>query len=536
MKKIISSVLLAGLVGTGGFFLYRHLKGPGGPSAAAQLPPDTMLYSGCGRHMAMGAALSLSDFSEDLQKIGLSTEESQVLDQWLNQLRGVHVGLLSVSIVPFSLDAVAILEGNVSVPLMAALPKQIAAGFTPGTPYRKVTIHTMIIPVNPMMQLELLVTDPVLNRTFIALSRTALHGTIDRLFDGGPSLADTPDFSELTSLSEIKRKDVISYMNLNAYFNMLLGLCNMMPMPVVREGAQIVRDELRLDEWGPAVSGQSILNSGRSISLCKFPADMPLYRELEFSQPAGLSRAPAKVYQAMSLQVADVIRTRKTLCAFIVRVMQRTKPLMPMADLPADPVATLEQIIGFSLNELDPLLTGSFGMWQSVAPHIPEGMAQVIQIGIADADAASEFIDEKILSFTRLQPVEEDGIWVLPGTNSFAWALLPDNLLLSSDPATLRTAVRPGAELLTDSPDYQALRKQLPSKMSWIQYANYTDVLTANKQMPQALVPVMKLVEGMTSISGGVAENGMLRSESITKHDISTDDIRAAISALLQTL
>lgn len=540
MKKIISFIVIVCLLGAGGFFLYGHLKGPQGPSGAALLSSDTMLYCGCDKNLMLGSALSLSDFSQDLEDCGLTEEESQAMETWLKQLRGVHFGLMDVSMIPFSLDAVAVFEGVFTSSLMEALPEHLASRFNEGVPYRSVAVHKLQIPLNIMFQLELFVTDPVQDRTLVAFSRSALQGCVDRLLDGGPSLADNPGFVELTSLPDIRKKELVSYVNMQKYFETILGLCNMVPVPSVRDGAQIVREEFRLDEWGPVVTGQSLVNTGRSVSFCKCPVDMPFYQQLEYSQPAEISCIPSGVSQAMALRVVDVTQTREQLSAFVTRLMKRVRPLMKGQQLPDDPVAMAEETIGFSFSELDSLLTGSFGFWQTITPDAPEGMAQFFAAGVQNEEAVLRFIDDKVLAPARLRSVKNDGVFALEGQSEFAWAVFDGYLLFSSDADALRVAVQEETPRLVDSPEYRELRKQLPEKISWIQYVDYAGQMETLQDIPPNLQssfgPLFDVMKSMKLLSGGVAENGMLRSRSQFQHDISADDIRAAVSAFLQEL
>jgi hypothetical protein len=332
MKKrvlVISGILAAAAVL---YFMYR----PGaGPSGASLLPKDTIVYSGCRNALKLGAGLTFADFSEDLRELGLSDEESRRLDTWIKDLRRIHFGLAGISIVPLSVDAVLILEGSFT-PLIDALPEEAATRFKPSTPYRDVGIRTLFIPTRSI-PIEVMVTEPVENRILIALNRKTMTQTIDRLLDGGPSLADDAEFQEMTALPEIRKKDVVSYLNTQEYLTMLLSFVKTLPLPAAQQAAQMIREELRLDAWGPSVSGQSLTDHNRAVSFIKLSPDLPIYQQFEFSVPAEPKGVPADITQVMVLQVKDAARARQQLTDLIERIVLRAAPLAGV-QLPPRPV------------------------------------------------------------------------------------------------------------------------------------------------------------------------------------------------------
>ncbi|MGE4490175.1 MAG: hypothetical protein AB7E95_11600, partial [Kiritimatiellales bacterium] len=303
MKKIVF-ILLSVLLIFAGILIYRNLKGPQGPSGEQLLPPDTMIYSGSRNALKLGAGLKFADFSDELQKYGLTPEESQKLDHWMKTLRGVQFGLSDVTLVPFSLDAVIILEGQFDTSLIKALPEKAAALFGADRPHREIAIQRLMIPFGDAFQQELFVSDPVKNRIFITLNRRMMAETIDRLLNGGPSLADSSDFQEMVNLPEIRSQDLITYIDLQGYLDLLFGLVKTVPVPAAQQGVRIAREELRLDEWGPTVSGQSFLG-GTSVSFSKMPEDLPLYQQFQYSRPAEPTGIPAGAVQVMVMQIKN---------------------------------------------------------------------------------------------------------------------------------------------------------------------------------------------------------------------------------------
>lgn len=539
MKKIVVLFCAAALVAAVSVFVYLQFAVPADLSSGARLfPAETMLYSGCPASLKTRTALSLTDFADELESLGLDAQESQRLDRWLNQVSGAHFGLIDFTLIPFSLNAVAVLEGDFDSGLINELPEDVAALFEKGSPYREVPVYTMTVPLNEMFQLDLFVTEPIEQRTLIAFSRSALRGTIDRLLDGGPSLLDNAEFTELTALPDIRNKDLITYTDTKAYFDTLFGLTRMVPVPVVQQGAQIVREELRMDEWGPAVSGQSMLKAGHAVSYCRFPTNSALYRQLEYTRPVDLSPVPADAMSVTAMQIRDGAEARQQLTAFAERILSRIAPLLPAGQLPSDLSATVELLLGFSLDELDPLLGDELMMWQSVGPDVVRQSADVFGIGIADEGAVRRFIEEKLVRPMALQVVEENGIATIAGVSQLAWSIQPERLLICGNASVLSSVLQSETKL-PDLPRYQLMRKQLNGEFSWLQYADYSALPQVFDQLPGAsfppeLFPMISLFDGLTMISGGVAEGGMLRSERFVDVDVTTDELREALRSVLE--
>lgn len=532
MKKTVFSVV-AVLLMIAGVLIFRNLQGPKGPSAEKLLPPKIMVYSGTRSAMKIGTGLTFSDFSKELQKYGLTPDESKRIDQWIKGLRGVHFGLSEVTLVPFSLDSVLILEGRFTAPLTDVLPQKTAGYFKEEQPYRDVAIRTLSAPFNDAFPMKLYISDPVKDRIFITLNRSLMTETINRLFDGGPSLSDNADFRTMVSLPEIRSKDVISYIDLQNYLNLLFGLVTTVPVPAAQQGVRIVKEELRLDEWGPVVSGQSFTEN-KAVSFSRIPNDLPLYQQFEYSRPAEPSGIPAESTQAVVMQIKDAALVRQQLTDLIEHIAVRAVPLTG-AKLPDHPVALLEKMLGFSLSEIDPLLSGEFTFWQNADFQSPD---ITCAIGITDAGAVRQFIQSRLLSPVSLQPVEKDGVLTLPGSERFAWSIQPDRLLISSDPEALAAALRSDTPQLSGSDVYRNLRKQLPEKASFLQYVNYKGFLTlrSDPNIPSQLMPVFSILQNLSLMQTAVAENGMMRSDSVFKLDVSNDEIRDCIRGILELI
>jgi hypothetical protein len=530
MKKrvlVISGILAAAAVL---YFMYR----PGaGPSGASLLPKDTIVYSGCRNALKLGAGLTFADFSEDLRELGLSDEESRRLDTWIKDLRRIHFGLAGISIVPLSVDAVLILEGSFT-PLIDALPEEAATRFKPSTPYRDVGIRTLFIPTRSI-PIEVMVTEPVENRILIALNRKTMTQTIDRLLDGGPSLADDAEFQEMTALPEIRKKDVVSYLNTQEYLTMLLSFVKTLPLPAAQQAAQMIREELRLDAWGPSVSGQSLTDHNRAVSFIKLSPDLPIYQQFEFSVPAEPKGVPADITQVMVLQVKDAARARQQLTDLIERIVLRAAPLAGV-QLPPRPVQFAEQLLGFRLSEIDPLLSGEFMMWQHTDMYDPQEQDQTFVIGITDADAVRQFILSRVLSRIGLRPVETAGVSTLPGADTLAWSIQPDRLLISTSPEKLADALNPDTARLTDNDRYLQMRKRLPDNASYLHYVDYSHADLSGSMppnVPPQLAPLFTCLQSLSMLQTSVAADGMMRSDSFTSLDISSEQIRELIRAIL---
>jgi hypothetical protein len=537
MKKIVMFIAVVGVVVAAGVWIYLSLQVPAELMGARLLPADTMIYSGAKSTLKTRAALSLADFASELEELGLSKEDSKALDAWLSTVRGGHVGLIGFSVVPFSLDAAVILEGSFDDGLMSVLPESVTSVFDPVSSYRQVPVHSMQIPVNEICEIELCITDPVQGVTLITLSRSALHSTVDRLLDGGHSLADQANFMEMTALPEIQNKDVVTYMNLSAYLDTVFGLVRMVPMPSVQQIPVVLREELRLDELGPMVSGQSLLNAGRTVSYCKLSESMPLYQQQRYTSTVSLDDVPAGVTQASELQFADVALAHQQLVDVIDRICTRVAPLLPMAKMPADPIAMLEEMIGFPLGEIDPLLSGRFGMWQVMNSNLPEGSARIYKIGITDEVAVNDFIRDVVLESSGLQPLESEGVFsVVFGEAQVGWSVQPEYLLLCKDVPTLQAVLSPDA-LLKDFSEYKAMRKKLPENLSGLQYADYSHMAEMIKDLPlksqPALVAVLDLFDGARVIQGSVAQEGMVRTESFVEHQITGEKLRELIRTIM---
>ena len=538
MKKVIIIVSVVCLIVAGVWFI-RQQQEPAELLGATLLPANTILYSGCQTTLKTRAALSLADFEKELESLGFDAKESQKLDAWLSRVKSAHVGLMSFSLIPFSLDAAIILQGDFDAGLVSVLPATVASEFQQAIPYREVAVHTMAIPLNQMFQLELFITEPVQGITLITLSRPALNSTVDRLLDGGPSIADHPDYMELTALPEIRNKDIVTYMDVKAYIETVFGFLRMVPVPAAQQLPNILREELRLDEWGPVITGQSLLKTGYSVSYSKFPLDMPLYQQMEATRPVDFSGIPSDVYQVSMMQLADPALARQQLTELANRLFVRVGPLFPRMPVLDNPVAMAELLLGFSLSEIDPLLSGEVGMWQTINPDLPEGSAQTYCIGITDAGAVRKFIAERVLGRIGQAPVEENGLFTLDLFPQIAWAIQSNRLLISNDPRTLSAQLQADA-FLVDSPVYIALRKQLPDNLASIQYSDYTDIQkiysAQSERFPPQVDAFFELLEGMITIQGGVAENGLIRSVNIVNCDISGDDIREVFHSIFDLL
>ena len=538
MKKAIIFVVVIGLI-VAGIWVIRQQQEPAELLGPKLLPSNTMLYSGSRSTLKTRAALSLADFSSELESLGLSAEDSETLEAWLDGVDSVHMGLIGFSLMPFSLDAAIILEGDFDDGLMSVLPAELTSEFQEAIPYRDVSVHMVTIPLNPMFQMELFVTDPVGGVTLVTLSRAALNSTVDRLLDGGPSLADQPDYLELSTLPDIQSKDVVSYLNLNAYFETVFGLVRMIPVPAAQQIPQVLREEFRLDEWGPSISGQSLLKTGQSISFSKFPVDMPIYQHMLFSRPVDLSGIPADIQQASMMQLADPAAARQQITDLASRIFTRVGPLFPGMPVMDNPVAMVEMLLGFSLSEIDPLLSGEVGMWQTITSDLPDGTAVTYCIGITDPDAVRQFITERVLARMGKTPIERDGIFGLAGLPEIAWAIQSNRLLICDDPSTLSAQLKTDSFLM-DSPEFIALRKQLPADVSSIQYSDYSDMeemLSAQATpLPPQVTDLFELFESLSMIQGSVADQGCIRTDSIVNHDISGEDVSDVFQALLELM
>jgi hypothetical protein len=535
MKKIIFILLSVLLIFTG-ILIYRNLKGHQGPSGEQLLPPNTMIYSGSRNALKVGAGLKFSDFSDELQNCGLTPEESRKLDQWMKTLRGVQFGLSDVTLLPFSLDAVIILEGRFSSPLTEALPEKAAARFETDRPHREVAIQRLTIPVGDAFLQELYVSDPVRDRIFITMNRSLMTETIDRLIDGGPSLADSPDFQEMAAIPEIRKQDVMTYMDLQQYLDLLFGLAKTIPNPAIQQGVRIAREELRLDEWGPTVSGQSFLG-GTSVSFSKMPEDLPLYQQFQYSRPAEPTGVPAGTVQVTVMQIKNAALARKQLTDLIERIVARAAPLSGM-QLPAHPVQLAEQLLGFSLSEIDPLLSGEILFCQSAVFHTGHDSNFTVGLGITDADAVQQFIQTRLLSRLGLQPIERNGVQMLAGVDTLAWSIQPGRLLIASSPETLADVLRAGTPKLPDSSGYQEMRSRLPEQAAYLQYINYRDIdlLNAATDTPPQLLPLLSMIRSLSAMQTMTAKDGMLRSDSVFHIDITEDEIRDGIRGLLELI
>ncbi|HNX53780.1 MAG TPA: hypothetical protein PKI68_08555, partial [Pontiellaceae bacterium] len=242
------SVAAAGVAAAALFFYFRPAAVP---PAETLLPKDTIYYCGTRSPLKVKAAVAALDLQKILQEsAGLTEADSRTVSDWISRVQGIHAGFRSFTLVPMVLDAAVILEGRFDRPLTGILSPALQQKIQAEEPYRGVAFRKMLLPIRKNFAMELYITDPVQDRILVAFSRRTLTEMIDRMQDGGPSLAGHPAFREMLARKELRRADLIQYVDTAAFLGLFRDWAKSMPQPQFKTLVDLVWNELRLADYG----------------------------------------------------------------------------------------------------------------------------------------------------------------------------------------------------------------------------------------------------------------------------------------------
>lgn len=511
--------------------LFLMLRGPAVSSDETLLPQDTIYYCGSRSPLKIRTALAAVDLKGTLQEsAGLTDAESQVISDWIGGLQGVHIGFRSFTLFPLVLDATVILEGTFDRPLTDLLATDFQKRFQPKELYRNVKFQEALIPVRGSFSLEIYITEPVQNRTFIAFSKRSLTDVIDRMLDGGPSLADNPVYREMTSLKPIRKADIIQYADTQAYLRMFYDWVKSVPQPQFKALADLFWDELRLADYGSSVA------SGRfdqevAYSFMRIDPANPLYRQFQATSPLVLPFVPSNSCQFSFCRLAEPAEAFKQLMDTAVRLkkgissVSNKQVMAPVEDF----LGQLGLAVGGDPADAGQLLSGELGMWQAVATDPLKKPSYCFYIGINDAERVKEVIASLCLKVT-----ESDKICTIAGSRAVAWSVQPAGLLIANDPDYLRASLSTKETSLTDTPTFRTLLKKMPRDYSLLKFTTYEQGIPVQKsaKLPDAVKGVLDLFKGFCQMSVSRAENGMLVSSSAQQFNPDPQAVRIVLKQL----
>ncbi|MBI9020240.1 MAG: SEL1-like repeat protein [Verrucomicrobia bacterium] len=511
--------------------LFLMLRGTVVSPVETLLPKDTIYYCGSRSPLKIRAALSTMDLQGTLQEsAGLTEAESQVVSDWIAGLQGAHIGFRSFTLVPLVLDATVILEGTFDWSLTDILGADFQKRFQPEEPYRDVAFQKALIPIRNSFSLEIYITEPVQNRTFIAFSRRSLTEAVDRMLDGGPSLADNPAYREMTSLKPMRKTDIIQYVDTQAYLHMFYDWIKSIPQPQFKELADLFWKELRLADYGSSVAGGRF-DQGASHSFMRIEPANPLYRQFQTKSPLVLPYVPSNSCQFSFCRLAEPAKAFQQLTETTVRLKKGissvtgNRAMEPVEDF----LGQLGLAVGGNPADAGQFLTGELGMWQAVATDPLKKPAYCFYIGINDAERVKE-----VIASLRLKVTESDGICTIAGSRAVAWSVQPSGLLIASDPDYLLASLSTGETSLTDTPTFRKLLKKMPRDYSSLKFTTYEQgvPLQTSAKLPPAFTGVLDLMKGFCQMSVSRAENGMLTSSSSQQFNPDPQAVRAVLKQL----
>ncbi len=511
--------------------LFLMLRGTAIAPAETLLPKDTIYYCGSRSPLKIRAALAAVDLKGTLQEsAGLTEEESRIVSDWIGGLQGAHIGFRSFTLVPFVLDATVILEGTFARPLTDLLATDFQKRFQPKESYRDVAFQKALIPVRGSFSMEIYITEPVQNRTVIAFSKRSLTEVVDRMLDGGPSLADNPVYREMTSLKPIRKADVIQYADTQAYLHMFYDWIKSIPQPQFKALADLFWNELRLADYGNAIAGGRF-DQEASHSFMRIDPANPLYRQFKFKSPLVLPHVPSNSCQFSFCRLAEPAEAFKQLTETTVRLKKGissvvgNRAMEPVEDF----LGQLGLAVGGSPTDAGKLLSGELGMWQAVATDPLKKPSFCFYIGINDAERVKE-----VIASLRLNVTESDGICTVSGSRAVAWSILPSGLLIANDPDYLRVSLSTGETSLTDTPTFRKLLNKMPRDYSSLKFTTYEQGVPVQKsaKLSAAFKGVLDLFNGFCQMSVTQAENGMLTSSSAQQFNPDPQAVRAVLKPL----
>ena len=529
MKKVNWAVFIFMITGAAVYFV--ALRKPALPDATTLLPEDTMFYAGTKSPVKIAAALAFADLDGVLQKdAGLSEEESLVVSDWLCDLRGVHVGFHSFTLVPFVLDAAVVLEGSFDRPLTELLGQGLQQRIVVDEPYRDIAVNKMRISVGTKFSFELYIADPVEDYLFVAFSRRTLQDLVDRMLDGGPSLADNPQFSEMASLKGIRSADTLQYVDTQAYLNLIRDWTKTIPYPPVQPLVDLIWSELRLADYQQSLAGFNFAQQ-EGHSFLKITPENPIYKQLPFNAALSLPHVPADSTQFSFYRIADPVEALRQAIEMTVRLEQGISRVIGGA--PTQSVRTwMEQISAAAdthPSEFGELLTGEIGIWQWTEPGAQKP-AMCLYLGIDDPDV----VKGKIAAISGVEIVETDGIYQLVTTTPLVWSIQPDAILISNDRNYLQASLSAEEPSLIDSAEFSKLMSRLPDEFSALQYVDYKDGIPLQNtgRLHIAILPFLNLFKGLRQLSVSVATDGMLQSHIAQDYNPDRRLLKAAVKML----
>ena len=518
LKKLcIGLVVMALFVGAVCFFVVT--KTARVPAAVSLFAKDTMFYSGTRSPIKIATALACADIESILQSnAGLTEEEGQFVANWLRDVQGVHFGFRSFTMVPFVLNAGFVLDGSFERPLTDILGVSLQRKLVDGGVYREVSFERMSLPFGSKFSLELYISDPVEDRVFVAFSKRALEEMVDRLLDGGASLADNAQFVEMTSLKELRNTDTLQYMDVEAYLNLVYDWAQLIPQPELKALVDLFWKEFRLADYECMASGSEFLDR-TSVSCLKLNPENPLISQFAAGDPLPLPYVPPESSQFCFYRLSDPTTALGQLVEWAMRVERGISGALG-AQAGAAFRVVLQEISAMAEKhpaELGELLTGEIGFWQRYSSPTEEKSASCFYLGITDADAVKTKID----SITGMEIVETNGVFRAQGVDDFFWSVQSNRLLIATDVTYLKDSLAERELSLTETKDFLDLLKKLPTNYSTLQYANYEQSVFSQDAgyLHRAVLPVLDLLKGFRQLSVSCAEDGLLKSYSTYHFD-----------------
>ncbi|AKJ64758.1 hypothetical protein [Kiritimatiella glycovorans] len=547
MKKLIPIIIIIAVAIFVAEFAVRRMAGPALPPGRTLYAPNTFYYFGMQNAPGMGAYLAMTDQGEGLSEtFDMDTAEAEAWESWIDRIRGVHFGVESFAVAPVAVHAALVLDGSFETSPVPLLPEEAAEKLKPLEPYREVGITSVDMPADAPGELGIFITEPHQNRVVVGLSLETVKGIIDRMEDGGPSLADSEALQRLYREVGAGKADMVQYVDTQRYIDELFAALTALPFPTGQQGLgfmnktlreqglSIIRDIFRLEDFGPGIS-VSDAPFHQVTSCSEVDPDNPFYRLLEPDGTIELPRVPASAYRVQFWRLSDPVLAREKLEGLVREAFRRMREIAgPQTKIPGAPVAAFEALAGFRLADLDALWNGEIGLWQGTNPANLQQPRMCFVLGLKDPPAMQDFL-RHLPALKNAELTERGGI------TSFGQAVHwhytgGDRLLISADRAFLAESIDASAQVLNDREWFRKKRAALPDESTLIQYTDYGAMLSpAFARAATTTAPLRDLFSAMEDfrvMAGTHAADGLLKTRTWSSFEFDADRFRRALEKL----
>ena len=506
MKKILIFLIAAAVLAAAVVIAFkRSAAAPG-----ALFAEDTILYAGTCSPLKISTSVKFAEAEEFLREnTTFSEEKICAVNKWFRGLSGGEIGFRSVSIVPFETDGALVLSGTSKTRLADLLRPELDEYLSDDEAYRGVDVCKFVLD-ELKFTATLYISSPVKKRTVIASSRKSLMETIDRIIDGGRSLADNEEFAGLLCQPEMRGADTILYVDISRYYDLLS--IRKPVLPSVAEMRDLIVSELRLNGFVAAMIGTRFDFS--SQTLIKVNEENPFYRQLQNTGALNLPYVPATVSQFSFFRLADLDAAANRFFDILMRIA----PIA--ADFGVNINLTVNQIPVYS-GVVSSVLNGEFGVWRN--NELSGASSFCVYAGLKNA--------AQLRALLMMLPAERDGdISFMKGDNRFCWNLNDERLLISNSRALLRASLNDSLPSLTDTEEFKTMANGTRADYSAVSYSSHFKLTRSPRVLAiDELAPLLNMLSGLRKFSVSTAENGMIKTQSKTAGEIDRDDLLMAL-------